>query len=190
MITIDSGLNGYDQDGLNGLKIGSFIKRNVKSAKKDISIKNAVKVLKVAAPIGLSFIPIAGGTASKIGGKLLNGAGGKANLLGRAVSGVSGDGTKNLFGRTADFVKKGAKTKVGSSVIKLGAPLVKNAKTAALQKAGIIANDAQLETLAEAKGTSPQEELDNIAPVAKDNTMLYVGGGILALGLAYVAFKK
>lgn len=167
MILLNSEINGYEQEGLNGLKIAKFLKTNLKSAKKDISIKNAIKVVKVAAPIGLSFVPIVGGTASKIGGKLLKNSSGKANILGRTVNAVN----------------KVSKTKVGSTVVQLAKPLVKNAKTSFMQNAGI--NEP----------TSQQQEVENFennptTVATKDNTMLYVGGGVLVLGLAYMAFKK
>jgi hypothetical protein len=194
MIVLESqGLNGYD-DGLNGLKIGSFIKRNLKSASKDISIKNAIKVVKTVAPMALSLVPVVGGAVGGVVGKVLT-----------KVT-TNKDGSANLVGRIADNVEKVANSNVGKSVVKLASPLVKNAKAALLEQTGVIPNDAQLETLAAAKGTTPQQELDAIVAAApdavaltaktaapstpaKDNTMLYVGGGILAVGLAYVAFK-
>jgi hypothetical protein len=185
MITLYSGLNGYEADGLNARR-QSFIGRNIRSAKKDISIKNAIKGVKFAAPIALSFIPVGGGAASKVGSKLLN-KGGKLNLIGRGVKGVSGNGKLNLIGRATKGVNKFGKTGVGSALKQFGAPIAKNAKARLLQKAGITAAE---------NGTTVQEEMDKIvnnAPdvaAAKDNTMLYVGGGILALGIAYVAFKK
>jgi hypothetical protein len=192
MIVLESqGLNGCD-DGLNGLKIGSFIKRNLKSASKDISIKNAIKVVKTVAPMALSLVPVVGGAVGGVVGKVLT-----------KVT-TNKDGSANLVGRIADNVEKVANSNVGKSVVKLASPLVKNAKTAFLQEQGEILTDEQAVTLAEQKGTTPQQELDTMVnakvaataktatpatPAAKDNTMLYVGGGILAVGLAYVAFK-
>lgn len=198
----EQGLNGYDAEGLNGLKIAKFLKTNIKSAKKDISIKNAIKVVKTVAPMALSLIPVAGGVLGGAAGKILNkvttNANGSANLIGRIATGTSSDGTQNLVGRITTQVKQISKTDIGKSAIKLASPLVKNAKAALLEQTGAIPTDAQLQTLADQKGTTPQQELDAIvaaAPItpastpAKDNTMLYVGGGILAAGIAYVAFK-
>lgn len=203
MIVLEQdGLNGYDNDGLNGLKIGSFLKRNIKSAKKDISIKNAIKVVKTVGPMALSFIPVVGGAASGIAGKALNkittNKDGSASLIGRIATGKSGDGTQNFIGRAASTIKTAAKTDVGQSVVKFASPLVKNAKAALLEQTGVVPSDEQLQTLAELKGTTPQQELDAIVaaatpavtPAKKDNTMLYVGGGVVALGIAYVSFKK
>lgn len=181
MIVLDAqGLNGYD-NGLNGgLKIAKALKK--------VTLKGAINVVKTVAPMALSLIPVVG---SGIGG-----------AVGKALTKVTtnANGSANLIGRIADGVQKVAKTDVGKSVVKLASPLVKNAKTALLQETGELPNDEQLATLAETKGTTPQQQLDAMvnaklaatappAAPAKDNTMLYVGGGILAVGIAYVAFK-
>ena len=197
MIVLDAqGLNGYD-NGLNGgLKIAKALKK--------VTLKGAINVVKTVAPMALSLIPVVGagigGAVGKALTKVTTNANGTSNLIGRAISGTSGDGTQNLVGRITTQVKEIAKTDAGKSVIKLASPLVKNAKTALLQETGELPNDEQLATLAETKGTTPQQQLDAMvnaklaaaappAAPAKDNTMLYVGGGILAVGIAYVAFK-
>lgn len=187
--------NTYDPDGLNGLKIGKFIKKNLKSAQKDISIKNAIKVVKTAAPIALSLIPIGGGAASSAAGKLLAKA---------SNSGIGKFVTKVADSKVVQGVQKLAKTEVGKLVVAKATPLVKNATANLLAKAGGLPNDEQIATLAAAKGTTPQEELDAIvaaapnltsaaagpATPAKSNTMLYVGGGLAAATIAYLVFKK
>lgn len=181
MIVLEAqGLNGYD-DGLNGLKIASFLKRNIKSAGKDIGA-----VAKVVAPLALSLIPVVGGAVGNIAGKLLTNADGSASLLGRVV----------------EKVETISETKVGQSIVKLATPLVKNAKANLLKQSGQLMTDEQALTLATAKGTTPQQELDAFvanaqtpeivaspAPVKKDNTVLYVGGGIAALAIGYMVFK-
>lgn len=196
MIVLEQGLNGYDADGLNGgLKISKFIKTNIKSIGKDVSIKNAIAVAKVAAPIALSLIPVVGGSIGGAVGKVLN-----------KVT-TNADGSNNLVGRIVENVKEVAKTDVGKSVVNLAAPLVKNATASILQQKGEIPTDAQLATLADAKGTTPQQELDAMVtaksaetiktatPIAtptaepkKDNTMLIVGG-VAAAVIAYAVFK-
>lgn len=182
MIVLEQqGLNGYDADGLNGgLKIAKALKK--------VNLKGAIKGLKTYGPMALSLIPVVGGAVGGVAGKALT-----------KIS-TNKDGTASLVGRTIENVKEIAKTDIGKSAIKLASPLVKNAKAALLEQKGELPTDEQLETLAEVKGTTPQQELDKIVniapkatglppPPAKDNTMLYVGGGIVAAGLAYVAFK-
>jgi hypothetical protein len=179
MIVLEQGLNGYDADGLNGgLKIAAALKK--------VTLKGAIKGIKTYAPMALSLIPVVGGAVGGVAGKVLT-----------KIS-TNKDGTASLVGRTIENVKEIAKTDIGKSAIKLASPLVKNAKAALLEQNGALPNDAQLETLAAAKGTTAQQELDAIvaaapttaAPTtAKDNTMLYVGGGIVVAGIAYVAFK-
>lgn len=191
MIVLEQGLNGYDADGLNGLKIAKFIKKNVKSIGKDVSIKNAIAVAKVAAPIALSLIPVVGGSIGGAVGKVIN-----------KVT-TNADGSANLVGRIADSVQTVASTNVGKSVIELAKPLVKNASASLLQQKGEVPTDAQLATLAQNKGTTPQQELDAMVmaklaetpktptPTAepkKDNTMLIVGG-VAAVAIAYAVFK-
>lgn len=183
MIVLQSqGLNGYD-DGLNGLRIASFISRNVKSAVKDVG-----NVAKVVAPLALSLIPVAGGAIGGVVGKILNNA----------------DGSANAAGRLVENVQQLSQTTVGQSVVKLATPLVKNASANLLAQAGKLPSDEQIATLAEQKGTTPQQELDAIvanatpaatpavvppATPAKSNTMLYVGGGIAALAVGYMILK-
>lgn len=91
--------------GLNGLKIKKFIKTNLKSAKKDISIKNAVKVVKFAAPIAAGFIPLGGGVASKLTSKVLD------SKVGKVVSKVAKS-------KVAKKVVKLSKTQAGKLVVK------------------------------------------------------------------------
>lgn len=187
MIVLEQdGLNGSYAEGLNAKKRG-FLKG---IRLKDVSLKNAIKVAKVAAPIALSFIPVGGGAASSFAGKAISKL---------SKTGVGRVGLKIANSKTVASISKVAKSEVGQAAIKLASPLVKNAKAALLEQTGVLPNDEQLETLAVAKGTSPQQELDaivaaaptpGVTPAKKDNTMLYVGGGVLALGIAFVAFKK
>ena len=77
---------------------------------KKVSLKNAVKVVKFAAPIAAGFIPVGGGVASKLTSKVLN------SKVGKVVS-------------------KAAKSKVGAKVIalsktKVGTAIINQAKPA------------------------------------------------------------
>lgn len=200
MIVLEQGLNGYESDGLNGgLKIAKALKK--------VNLKGAIKVVKTVAPIALSMIPVVGGAVGGIAGKILNkvttNSDGSANLVGRAISGTNSDGSANLVGRVTDTVKEIAKSDLGKSVANLAAPLVKNATASVLQQKGEIPTDAQLATIADAKGTTPQQELDAMVTAKtaqvtktatptvepkKDNTMLIVGG-IAAVGIAYAILK-
>lgn len=183
MIVLEAqGLNGYD-DGLNGLKISKWIKTNVRSIGKDVSIKNAIKVAQVAAPIALSLVPVVGGAVGGVVGKTLN------KLT------TNSDGSANLVGRTIDTVQNVANTNVGKSVIAFAKPIVKSASASLLQQKGEIPNDAQLEALATAKGTTAQQELDaylaaNQAkmPVATTDYTLPIIG-VAALGIGYMILK-
>jgi hypothetical protein len=182
MIVLEAnGLNGYD-DGLNGgLKIASFIKRNVASVKKDVSIKNAIAVGKAIAPLALSIIPVVGGTAGVLASKLLTNADGSANLVGRAI----------------ETVQKVADTKVGQSVVNLATPLVKNATANMLQPNEVMTAPAPVFT---AKTTQQQAQIakEEIAkqattplanaPLKTDYTP-WIIGGVVVTGIAFMALK-
>lgn len=140
-----SGLNA----GLNkGLKIGRMLKKNVRL--KNVSIKNAIKVGKVAIPLAttaMSFIP-GGGVASKI----LDSKAGKLF-------------TKIKGSKAVKFATKIGKTKVGKFAINnVVKPTIKNAISGGGTKQvyddsgqGEVMQNAtptpqQLETIAQVKG--------------------------------------
>ena len=140
-----SGLNA----GLNkGLKIGRMLKKNVRL--KNVSIKNAIKVGKVAIPLAttaMSFIP-GGGVASKI----LDSKAGKLF-------------TKIKGSKAVKFATKIGKTKVGKfAITKVVKPTIKNAISGGgtqqvydYSGQGEIMQNAtptpqQLETIAQVKG--------------------------------------
>ena len=154
-----AGLNA----GLNrGLKIGRFIKRNIKSAKKDISIKNAIKVGKVAIPLAttaMSFIPGGG-----IAGKILD------SKVGRVL-------TKFKNSKAVKFATKIGNSKVGKFAINnVVKPTIKNAISGGgsqevygdAQGGEVMQNATptpqQLETIAQVKGV-PAETLATDAQV-------------------------
>ena len=145
-----SGLNA----GLNrGLKIGKMLKRNVRL--KNVSIKNAIKVGKVAIPLAttaMSFVP-GGGIASKI--------------LDSKVGKVF---TKIKNSKAVKFATKIGKTKVGKFAINnVVKPTFKNAISGGGKQQfydesqGEVMQNAtptpqQLETIAQVKGV-PAETL-------------------------------
>lgn len=158
-----------EQTGLNaglnrGLKIGKFIKRNVQSAKRDISIKNAIKVGKVAIPLAttaMSFIP-GGGIASKI----------LDSKAGKLFSKI-----KN--GKAVKAITKVANSKAGQFAVKnVIEPTIKNAISGGgsepvyndAQEQEVLQNatvtPAQIETIAQVKGV-PQESLTAEAEVSQ-----------------------
>lgn len=182
-----------DNDGLNG----GLKKLNLKKALKKVSLKNVVKVAKVAIPIATSFIPAIGGTVSKITGKLLTNKAGGANLI----------------GRVANVATKVSKTKAGALV-------TSNIKQAITNKPAPVEPVNQLVPASFATDTTFQtqqstvsnaveavEPVGELTPVKevfstaksallpiveekKSNTMLWVIGGIIVAGGLYVATKK
>jgi hypothetical protein len=146
-----AGLNA----GLNkGLKIGRMLKKNVRL--KNVSIKNAIKVGKVAIPLAttaMSFIP-GGGVASKI----------LDSKVGKLI-------TKVKNGKVVKFATKIANSKVGKfamdNVVK---PTIKNAISGGgsqsyseAEQAPMMENATptpmQLETISQIKGV-PSETLE------------------------------
>lgn len=152
-----SGLNA----GLNkGLKIGRMLKKNVRL--KNVSIKNAIKVGKVAIPLAttaMSFIPGGG-----IAGKILDSKAGKLF-------------TKIKGSKAVKFATKISKTKVGKFAINnVVKPTIKNAISGGGTQQvyddsgqGEIMQNAtptpqQLETIAQVKGV-PAEALSSDAQI-------------------------
>ena len=144
-----------EQTGLNaglnrGLKIGKFLKKNVRL--KNVSIKNAIKVGKAVAPIAsaaMTFIP-GGGVASK----LMN------SKVGKII-------TKVKNGKVVKFATKIANSKVGKfaldNVVK---PTVNNAFANNQMEnsepvelmPNVTPTPVQLQTIAQTKGV-PAESL-------------------------------
>lgn len=147
-----AGLNA----GLNkGLKIGRMLKKNVRL--KNVSIKNAIKVGKVAIPLAttaMSFIP-GGGVASKI----------LDSKVGKLI-------TKVKNGKVVKFATKIANTKVGKFAIdNVVKPTIKNAISGGgsqnnyseAEQTQLMENATptpmQLETISQIKGV-PSETLE------------------------------
>jgi hypothetical protein len=164
---------------------------------KDVSLKNAIKVVKFAAPIAVGFIPVGGGVASK----LLN------SKAGRLVSKIS----KSKIAKKAI---KLSKTQAGKLVVnqakniarpKIEAIQAMSAATFAktdmqtAQASLPYANEDQSEDTEPVGNLTPvtqrsitaKEEITTGVPEPKkDNTMLYVGGAVALAGFAFFATKK
>jgi hypothetical protein len=197
--------------GLNkGLKIGKMLKKNVRL--RNVSLKNAVKVGKVAIPIATSFIP-GGGVASK----LLNSKVGKIF-------------TKVKNGKLVKTISKVAGSKVGKFAINnVVKPMIKQpsadlseqqipeenlqqeltpaqvqsiaqVKGMDASEVGTTANNAQIETLSVIKdipsedlkqeALSQKEEAQNqstTTEVSKPNYVLPIVLGVVAVGGIYLA---
>ncbi len=209
--------------GLNkGLKVGKFLKKNVRL--KNVNLKNAIAVGSIAA----SFVP-AGGVATKLAtkltklgkvGKLAKGAIKLANtkvgkfVLNKAKQGIA------LNSKEANVVNQIAvaqdvdnstpnvmtpeqfeNASAGTGAIQSDAPIVSSAPVVRTNNTSV-PNEAQIETLAKVKeipkenlveeAQNQQKEADSIKEAGtgapkKDNTMLYVGIGAVAvvgIGLA------
>ena len=213
MILINAGDGGLNA-GLGKAK--GLKKLSIKKISKQVSIKNAVKAVKFAAPIAAGFIPVGGGVASK----LMN------SKAGKAVSKVAKS-------KAVKKVTKVSKTKMGKAVVskakavakpKLQALKAMTAATIAKTPTPVIdapnpyANDTDTNstsTTAKTKVLAPEvlentsevsEPVGELTPVTPvndfvatttpttepkaSNTMLYVGGAIAVAGIAYLATKK
>lgn len=206
MILINAGDSGLNA-GLGKAK--GLKKLSIKKIGKQISIKNAVKSVKFAAPIAAGLVPVGGGVASKL----------LSSKAGKVVSKVAKS-------KAVKKVVKVSKTKVGKAIT-TKAKAVAKPKIAALNplKAATfepaanpsieaktpyekeVDSSTTAKTLISDENTSvanePVGDLTPVTPVndlvpastaatepAKNNTMLYVGGAIAVAGIAYLATKK
>lgn len=175
-----------DQEGLNGF---SFKKIRLK----DVSLKNAVKVAKVAVPIATSFIPAVGGIGS--------------GLLSKALT--NKNGTSNLVGRVANSVSKVSKTQVGQLVTNQAKKVINPNKPAPVQAvnqltpASFATDTYQTQQVTESETFQPVGELTPVKEVStaktsittvvgekKNNTLLWVVGAVVVGGGIYLATKK
>ncbi|MFV5689075.1 hypothetical protein ACM55M_10675 [Flavobacterium sp. ZT3R25] len=176
-------------DGEVGLGKSKFLRR---IRLKDVSLKNAVKVAKFAAPIAAGFIPVGGGVASKL----------LSSKAGRLVSKVAKS-------KAVTKAVKLSKTAVGKQVVSS----VKNRSRPQLQTINNITpasfakseleNDQNQNTESSSYQSEvsknveiekePVGELTPIKPIEqkpKDNTILYVAGAVVLGGGIYLATKK
>ena len=212
MIEINSysnpnGLNA----GLNkGLKVGKFLKRNVRM--RNVSLKNAIKVGKFVAPIASSFIP--GGAIAGKGVKLLSKAGKVGRFATKVASSKAVRGALRLAKNPAvkGFIPNAipiemmpdTTTDYGNEEANFDAPLIQQGGQAIEANVMMPPNNLmnQNQIYSQPSGMLPvkeiassemaiQRELESpLNAQPKNNTMLYVGGGIALLGIIYLATKK
>lgn len=196
--------------GLNkGLKIGKMLKKNVRL--RNVSLKNAVKVGKVAIPIATSFIP-GGGIASK----LLNSKVGKIftkvknGKLVKTISKVAGSKVgqfamnnvvKPMIKQpSADLSEQIPEENLQQELTPAQVQSIAQVKGTDLGEVGSTANQAQIETLSAIKdipsedlkqeALSQREEAQNqntTTEPTKPNYVLPIVLGVVAVGGIYLA---
>lgn len=179
----EAGLNA----GLHGLKIGKFLKKNIKSASKDISIKNIGKVVKVAAPIATSLLPVGGGLVNKV-------------LTSKAGAKVAKIANSNAVKKIKNVVNTGKKLK--STLVKpkasfnyMGQTSKPVATTVAKQSEPVSVNEFEepindLQEIEKIDSITPIQSVTPLPTQPKDNTILYIGGGLVLATAIYFATKK
>jgi hypothetical protein len=207
--------------GLNkGLKVGKFLKKNVRM--RNVSLKNAVKVGKFAIPIATSIIP--GGAIAGKGLSLLSKAGkvgkfatkiARSKVVQGAVNLSKTATVKDLTGNvnvrdflpptTTDYgsqeanydppiIQQGGQAIAASSISQIPAPALSTIQQNSFPSSS--PTMATTEQLLPVKEVAPPSEtaqgvMDNpLNPQPKNNMLLYVGGGIAVLGIIYLATKK
>ncbi|MCV9934696.1 hypothetical protein OIU80_20665 [Flavobacterium sp. LS1R47] len=180
----------------------SFLK---KIRLKNVSLKNAIKVTKFAAPIAAGFIPIGGGIASKLlnskGGKLVSRvAKSKAVRKGVALS-------KTTIGRkVVSAVQNRARPQIEAvstitpatfvATSDLGSP--QNESSTYNESVESVMNDSQpvgeltpVKTASTAKANIAESmAMPTAVEKPKNNTLLYVLGAVVVGGGIYLATKK
>jgi hypothetical protein len=206
--------------GLNrGLKIGSFLKRNVRL--RNVSLQNALKAAEFALPIATSFIP--GGAIVGKGASLLIKAGrvgrfatkvARSKVVQKVVKLARNPAVKSIFNsRRASNSMPATTTAYGSQDANYDAPLIQQGGQAiavsSMEPAYVPMREPMQNNFASSSPMLPPQgellpvkEVDSstivptmattsgLNPQPKNNTMLYVGGGIALLGIIYLATKK
>lgn len=171
-----------DPEGLNGFSLK-------KIRIKDVSIKNAVKVAKVAVPIATSFIPIGGGVISGVASKLLKNKAGGANLVGR----IANSATAISKTKVGSLVTTQAKKVINNTIKPQSQPQVQAVNQitpASFSYESQISQSETTEPVGELTPVKPSTAKTAIAPVAeKNNTMLWVLGAAVVGGGIYLATK-
>lgn len=178
----------------------SFLK---KIRLKNVSLKNAIKVTKFAAPIAAGFIPVGGGIASKLlnskGGKLVSRvAKSKAVRKGVALS-------KTTLGRkVVSAVQNRPRPQIEAvsaitpatfvATSDLGSP--QNESSTYNESVESVMNDSQPVGELTPVKTASTAKADIVQPMTtavekpKNNTLLYVLGAVVVGGGIYLATKK
>lgn len=178
----------------------SFLK---KIRLKNVSLKNAIKVTKFAAPIAAGFIPVGGGIASKLlnskGGKLVSRvAKSKAVRKGVALS-------KTTLGRkVVSAVQNRPRPQIEAvsaitpatfvATSDLGSP--QNESSTYNESVESVMNDSQPVGELTPVKTASTAKADIVQPMTaavekpKNNTLLYILGAVVVGGGIYLATKK
>jgi hypothetical protein len=162
---------------------------------RSVSLKNAVKVAKFAAPIAAGFIPIGGGVISKVlnskGGRLINKvAKSKAVRKGIAFSKTS------LGRKVVGAVQNRARPQiesVNSLVPASYAPMSNDAATEQNESGSYSESLENTVTEQPVGELTPVKAISTAKPMqtpAKNNTLLYVLGAAVVGGGIYLATKK
>lgn len=195
--------------GLNkGVKVGKFLKKNVRM--RNVSLKNAIKVGKFVAPIASSFIP--GGAIAGKGVKLLSKAGKVGRFATKVASSKAVRGAVRLAKNPAvkGFIPNAipremmpaTTTDYGSEEANFDAPMIQQGGQALQANVMMPPNNLMNQMNSQPNGMLPVKEIASpemaiqkefespLNAQPKNNTMLYVGGGIVLLGILYLATKK
>lgn len=173
---VSSNQESYEgQDDL-GLGRSKKPKKGFKKLVRKVNLKNTLKVVKFAGPLVAGIIP-GGGTAMKV----------LDSKVGRTVMKVA----------KSKMVKKGvrlAKSNVGRAIVNQARQKIEGVNeieprgfSETTGKESTSSNDTESQTEPVGELT-PVKEVETVAK--KDNTMLYVIGGIVVVGGIYMATKK
>lgn len=166
--------------GLNkGLKIGKFLKKNV-------TLKNVAKVVKVAAPLATSIIP---------GGGLINKV--VDSTVGKAISKIAkSKGIKKIKKvvdtgkklKSAVIKPKASFNHMGQTSKPISTPIVRQSEPFSANEFEEPIND--LQEIEKIDSITPVQNVTPLPTQPKDNTMLYIGGGLVLATAIYFATKK
>lgn len=170
---------------------------------RNVSLKNAVKVGKFAIPIATSIIPGGGAVTKILDSKVGRSIGkiAKSKLVKKAVKLSKTKAGKMVLGQ----VKRGIQSNVSmtpmtaqkvasnefdsSQPMEAGSPVVEN-QVGSTSQAEKVVNEPVGELTPVKPVETAQKEITPVEPKPKDNTMMYVGLGVLAIGGLYMATKK
>lgn len=179
-----------------GTKLGSLIRKNVRL--KNVNLKNAVK----AGSLASNFIP--GGAVATKGVKVL-GKLGKVGRLGKKAIALTktGIGQVVMQKAKAGIALSRQEQKVATEIVVANEtdPTTPNVltpqefNTIPTQEVQVDAPVFKPTVSAEERTQEQEQERESPSPKplqteAKNNIMLYVGGGLLLLGVVYVVTKK
>lgn len=149
---------------------------------RDVSLKNVIKVSKVALPIVTSMIPVVGNAGSGILSKVLKNADGSASFIGRVANNATTLSKTTAGKAIVNTIKNKPRPQVQPVSTLKPAPVVK-APTA--NKA-----DQNDQPIGDLTPVTPAMASELLQSPKKDNTALYAVGAVAVLGGIYLATKK